>query len=65
MRASEAVTARATSRAYARGPTVPPCDTGPMGFDPTRKHRKTRFDYVYVATSVVVCVAVVLWAILG
>lgn len=36
-----------------------------MGFDPTRKHRKTRFDYWYVAASVVVCVSVVLWALFG
>lgn len=34
-----------------------------MGFDPTRKHRKTRFDYLYVAASVVVCVALVVWAV--
>lgn len=39
--------------------------TGVMGFDPTRKHKRTRFDYVYVAASVVVCVAVVIWALLG
>ena len=39
--------------------------TGAMGFDPTRKHKRTRFDYVYVAASVVVCVAVVIWALLG
>ena len=65
MRASEAVTVQATGGAYAGGPTAPPCDTGPMGFDPTRKYRKTRFDYAYVAASVVVCVAVVLWALLG
>lgn len=36
-----------------------------MGFDPTRKHKRTRFDYFYVAASVVFCVALVTWALLG
>ena len=33
-----------------------------MGFDPTRKHKRTRFDYFYVAASVVICIALVVWA---
>ncbi len=37
--------------------------TPAMGFDPTRKHKRTRFDYFYVAASVIVCVALVTWAI--
>jgi hypothetical protein len=47
------------------------CDSDParhtsaMGFDPTRKHKRTRFDYFYVAASVVFCVALVTWALLG
>jgi hypothetical protein len=36
-----------------------------MGFDPTRRHRRTRFDYFYVAAAGLVCVALVLWALLG
>ena len=37
--------------------------TAPMGFDPTRTHKRTRFDYFYVAASVIVCVALVTWAL--
>lgn len=37
--------------------------TARVGFDPTRKHKKTRFDYFYVAASVLVCVALVIWAL--
>ena len=36
-----------------------------MGLDPTRKHRRTRFDYFYVAAALIVCVGLVLWALLG
>jgi len=36
-----------------------------MGFDPTRKHQRTRFDYWFVAGGIVVLVALVLWAFLG
>jgi hypothetical protein len=38
-------------------------DTAHVGFDPTRKHKRTRFDYVYVAASVIVFVALVVWAL--
>jgi hypothetical protein len=44
---------------------VAPGETGCMGFDPTRKHKRTPFDYVYVAAGVVVCVALVVWALVG
>ena len=37
--------------------------TWTVGFDPTRKYKKTRFDYAYVAASVIVCVALVIWAL--
>ena len=37
--------------------------TATMGFDPTRTHKRTRFDYFYVAASVIVCVALVTWAL--
>ncbi|MCY3890403.1 MAG: hypothetical protein OXG34_03510 [bacterium] len=36
-----------------------------IGFDPTRKQRRTRFDYWYVAAGVLVCVGLILWALLG
>jgi hypothetical protein len=36
-----------------------------MGLDPTRKHATTRWDYVYVASALVVCAAIVVWAFLG
>ena len=45
-----------------RSSAVRRCDTAAMGFDPTRKHKKTRFDYFYVTASVIVCVALVIWA---
>lgn len=36
-----------------------------MGFDPNRPHRKSTFDYYYVAAAVLVAVVLVLWAFLG
>ncbi|CAB4834289.1 unannotated protein [freshwater metagenome] len=39
--------------------------TALVGFDPTRKHKRTRFDYFYVAASVLICVALVTWALLS
>jgi hypothetical protein len=36
-----------------------------MGLNPFRQHRRTPADYVLVAAAVVVCLALVLWAILG
>ncbi len=36
-----------------------------MGFDPTRKQRRTRFDYWYVAVGLLVCIGLILWAVLG
>jgi hypothetical protein len=36
-----------------------------VGFDPTRRHRRTRFDYFYVAAGLGVCVALVVWAFFG
>lgn len=33
-----------------------------MGLDPTRQHRKTKFDYFFVAASVIAAVGLVLWA---
>ena len=49
--------------AAAHGATRSVGHTAPMGFDPTRTHKRTRFDYFYVAASVIVCVALVAWAI--
>jgi len=36
-----------------------------VGFDPTRKHRRSSFDYWYVAAGVLVCVLLVIWALFG
>jgi len=36
-----------------------------MGLDPTRQHRRTRFDYWYVAAGLAVAIALVLWAFFG
>ncbi len=36
-----------------------------MGFDPTRKHRRRPADYVFVAASVIVALALLAWALLG
>lgn len=39
--------------------------TAGVGFDPTRKHRRSSFDYFYVAAGVLVCLALLLWALFG
>jgi hypothetical protein len=36
-----------------------------MGFDPSRRHQTTRFDYWYVAAGLLLAVALVLWALFG
>jgi hypothetical protein len=36
-----------------------------MGFDPTRKHRTSRFDYFFVASAFVVVIGLVAWAALA
>jgi hypothetical protein len=36
-----------------------------VGFDPTRKHKRTSFDYFYVAAGLLVAVALVIWAFFG
>lgn len=36
-----------------------------MGFDPTRKHTRTPFDYWYVAVGIAVCIGLVVWALAG
>jgi hypothetical protein len=36
-----------------------------LGFDPTRKHTRSRFDYFYVAVGVLICALLVLWALFG
>lgn len=35
-----------------------------MGFDPTRKHRASTFDYWYVGLGVAVVVGLIVWALL-
>jgi len=41
------------------------CHTPSMGFDPTRRYKRTWHDYVYVAASVLLCLALVSWALFG
>lgn len=44
------------------------CRTGILprvGFDSTRKHRRSNFDYWFVASGLIVCVALVVWALFG
>jgi hypothetical protein len=36
-----------------------------VGFDPQRRHIRTRLDYVLVGAALAVCVGLVLWAIVG
>lgn len=54
------------------GPSVGVCtarggghDTGAMGFNPFRQTRRSPADYVMVAAALVVCVALVAWALVG
>jgi len=36
-----------------------------MGFDPSRKHQRSNFDYFFVAGAILVCALLVLWALFG
>jgi hypothetical protein len=36
-----------------------------VGFNPFRQRRRSAADYVMVAAALVVCAALVLWALLG
>ncbi len=36
-----------------------------MGLDPTRQHRKTPFDYLFVGAAIIAAVALVIWALFG
>ncbi len=36
-----------------------------MGFDPTRKHTTSRFDYLFVAAAMVVVIGLIAWAALA
>lgn len=47
------------------GPTGRETSVARVGFDPTRKHRRTNFDYMFVGFAILVCAALVLWAFLG
>jgi hypothetical protein len=37
----------------------------PVGFDPYRQQKRRTSDYVMVVAAVAVCVALLLWALLG
>ena len=45
---------------HAPGPTH---DTGDVGFNPFRQHRRSPADVVMVAAGLLVCVALVAWAL--
>lgn len=36
-----------------------------MGFNPHHQHRRSNADYVIVAAALVVCAALVVWALFG
>lgn len=40
-------------------------DTAVVGYDPYRKHRTTRIDYVLVAAAAIVAAGLVVWALVG
>lgn len=40
-------------------------DTAVVGYDPYRKHRTTRIDYVLVAAATIIAVGLVVWALAG
>jgi hypothetical protein len=37
--------------------------TAPMGFDPTRKHKRSSFDYWFVGLGIVVVIGMLVWAV--
>ena len=36
-----------------------------MGFNPTRSHRKSKFDYWFVGVGLALLVGLIVWALLG
>jgi mannose/cellobiose epimerase-like protein (N-acyl-D-glucosamine 2-epimerase family) len=40
-------------------------DTEPVGFNPFRQTRRSPADYVMVAAALIVCAALVIWALAG
>jgi energy-coupling factor transporter transmembrane protein EcfT len=36
-----------------------------VGFDPYRKHRASRADYLFIAAALVAAIVLVAWALLG
>jgi hypothetical protein len=44
---------------------APADDTDEVGFNPFRPRRRTPADYVMVAAALVVCAALVIWALAG
>jgi hypothetical protein len=45
--------------------THPGHDTERVGFNPFRQTRRSPADYVMVAAALVVCAALVIWALVG
>jgi hypothetical protein len=46
-------------------PTRAPAILGAVGFNPFRPQRRSYADYVMVAAALVVCGALVIWALVG
>lgn len=38
---------------------------GPMGFNPERSYRRRPSDYLLVAAAIAICIAALVWALLG
>jgi hypothetical protein len=56
---------RTASRRHEPLPARAARHTALVGFDPTRKHKRTNFDYFYVGAGVLVCLVLVVWAVFG
>lgn len=55
-----------TTQFRAAWPGVAPVpDTGAMGFNPHRQHRRSAVDIIIVAGALIATAAVTLWALLG
>lgn len=40
-------------------------DTGQVGFNPHRQHRRSPLDYVMVVAALMTCLGLVIWALFG
>ena len=47
------------------GCRLPPGHTGRVGLNPFQARRRSALDYVFVAAALVVCAALLAWALVG